>query len=76
MLFDGLRPAIAGLILGLAGAAAATQLMKSLLVDTRPLDLAVYIVVSVMLLGVAALACLIPAWSASRLDPMQALRAE
>jgi putative ABC transport system permease protein len=76
MLFDGLRPAIAGLIFGLAGAAAATQLMKSLLVDTRPLDLAVYIVVSVVLLGVAALACLIPAWSASRLDPMQALRAE
>jgi predicted permease len=76
MLFDGLRPAIAGLILGLAGAAAATQLMKSLLVDTRPLDLTVYIVVSVVLLGVAALACLMPAWSASRLDPMQALRTE
>ncbi|HEY4010218.1 MAG TPA: ABC transporter permease, partial [Acidobacteriaceae bacterium] len=76
MLFDGLRPALVGLILGLAGAAAATQLIKSLLVNTRPLDLAVYIVVSVVLLGVAALACLLPAWSASRLDPMQALRTE
>jgi ABC-type antimicrobial peptide transport system permease subunit len=76
MLFDGLRPAIAGLILGLAGAAAITQLMKSLLVDTRPLDLTVYIVVSTVLLGVASLACLVPAWSASRLDPMQALRTE
>jgi predicted permease len=76
MLFDGLRPALVGLILGLAGAAAATQLMRSLLVNTRPLDLAVYVVVSVVLLGVAALACLLPAWSASRLDPMQALRTE
>jgi putative ABC transport system permease protein len=50
--------------------------MRSLLVNTRPLDLAVYVVVSVVLLGVAALACLLPAWSASRLDPMQALRTE
>jgi predicted permease len=76
MLFDGLRPAIAGLVLGLAGAAAVTQLMKSLLVDTRPLDLTVYIVVSAVLLVVSSLACLVPAWSASRLDPMQALRTE
>jgi predicted permease len=76
MLFDGLRPALGGLALGLAGAAAATQLIRSLLVDTHPLDLAVYIVVSAVLLAVAALACLVPAWSASRLDPMQALRTE
>ncbi|HEY2001904.1 MAG TPA: ABC transporter permease [Acidobacteriaceae bacterium] len=76
MLFDGLRPALAGLFLGLAGAAAVTQLMKSLLVDTRPLDLTVYILVSTVLLVVASLACLVPAWSASRLDPMQALRTE
>jgi predicted permease len=76
MLFDGLRPALVGLALGLAGAAAATQLIRSLLVDTYPLDPAVYIVVSAVLLAVAALACLVPAWSASRLDPMQALRTE
>jgi len=76
MLFDGLRPALTGLVLGLVGAAAVTQLMKSLLVDTRPLDLTVYILVSAVLLIVASLACLVPAWSASRLDPMQALRTE
>ncbi len=76
MLFDGLRPALAGLALGLAGAAAATQLIRSLLVDTHPLDPTVYIIVSAVLLAVAALACLVPAWSASRLDPMQALRTE
>ena len=38
MLFDGLRPALAGLALGLVGAAAVTQLIRSLLVDTQPLD--------------------------------------
>jgi putative ABC transport system permease protein len=76
MLFDGLRPAVVGLVVGLAGAAAVTQLMRSLLVDTHPLDLVVYVTVSALLLGVAAFACLVPAWSASRLDAMQALRTE
>jgi predicted permease len=76
MLFDGLRPALAGLALGLLGAAAATQLIRSLLVETHPLDPAVYVIVSTVLLAVAALACLVPAWNASRLDPMQALRTE
>ncbi|HEY3989078.1 MAG TPA: ABC transporter permease [Acidobacteriaceae bacterium] len=76
MLLDGLRPAIAGLVLGLAVAAAVTRYMQSLLVNTKPLDLIVYAVVCGVLLGVAALACLVPAWSASRLDPMQALRTE
>jgi ABC-type antimicrobial peptide transport system permease subunit len=36
----------------------------------------VYLVVGLVLLGVAALACVIPAWNASRLDPMRALRTE
>jgi predicted permease len=76
VLFDGLRPAFVGLVLGLLAAAAVTRYMQSLLVNTKPLDLGVYVVVGMVLLGVAALACVIPAWTASRLDPVQALRAE
>jgi putative ABC transport system permease protein len=76
MLGDGLRPAVYGLVLGLAVSAGAVRLIQSLLYETRPLDPAIFAAVTAMLLMVATLACMIPAWRASRLDPMQALRAE
>lgn len=76
ILFDGLRPAIIGLALGSAASAGVTQLIQSMLYNTRTLDLVVYVAVILILLTVATLACMIPAWRASRLDPMQALRAE
>ena len=76
MLSDGLRPALVGLVLGLAASAGVTQLIQSMLYQTRPLDPEIFSAVSVALILVAAAACLIPAWRASRLDPMQALRVE
>ena len=75
-LADGLRPALFGLLLGLAASAATVKLIKTMLYGTRPFDPAVFAVVSATLLVVAVLACAIPSWRASRLDPMQALRAE
>jgi ABC-type lipoprotein release transport system permease subunit len=50
--------------------------MTTLLYGFRPDYIATVAVVSVILLGVAALACLIPARRASRVDPMSALRQE
>jgi predicted permease len=76
MLGDGLRPAMIGLVLGLAASAAAARLMRTMLYETQPLDPAVFAAVSGTLLLVAALACLVPAWRASRVDPVQALRTE
>jgi predicted permease len=76
MLGDGLRPAVYGLVLGLAASAAAVRLIQSMLYGTRPLDPAIFAAVAATLLVVAALACLVPAWRASRIDPMQALRTE
>ena len=76
VLFDGLRPALLGLALGLAGSVGVARLIKSMLYGTEPFDPAIFIAVSSLLLAVAALACTVPAWRASRLDPMQALRVE
>jgi putative ABC transport system permease protein len=76
VLLDGLRPAFFGLAFGIAGSIAAAQLIRSMLYGTRPLDPAVFLTVITLLMSVAAAACLIPAWRASRMDPMQALRNE
>jgi putative ABC transport system permease protein len=76
MLVDGLRPAFYGLVLGLAASVGAVRLIQSMLYGTKPLDPAIFASVAATLLAVAALACLVPAWKAARIDPMQALRTE
>ena len=76
MLGDGLRPALYGLILGLAVSVGAVRLIQSMLYGIRPFDPAIFVAGAATLLVVAALACLVPAWRASRIDPMQALRTE
>jgi putative ABC transport system permease protein len=76
VLLDGLNPALIGLVFGLAASAAVVRLIRSMLYETEPLDAAVFATVAAILLLVAAMACVVPAWRASRLDPIQALRTE
>jgi predicted permease len=80
VLADGMRPALLGLVLGLAGSVEAAQLIRhyadSMLYETKALDPRVFAAVAATLLVAAVLACVVPAWRASRLNPMQALRVE
>jgi ABC-type antimicrobial peptide transport system permease subunit len=76
MLMDGMGPAFFGLGLGLAASVEAARLLRRMLYKTEALDPAVFLAVAVTLLFVAVVACMLPAWRAARLDPIQALRAE
>jgi predicted lysophospholipase L1 biosynthesis ABC-type transport system permease subunit len=65
-----------GVVLGIATSAGVSRLLGSLLYGVSPVDPLTYAGVSAGLLGAALLACYLPARSASRVDPIQALRSE
>jgi predicted lysophospholipase L1 biosynthesis ABC-type transport system permease subunit len=73
---EGVRVALAGVVLGTAAALAAGKLIASLLFGVPSSDPFTFGVVAIVLLLVATLASLFPAWRASRADPNLALRAE
>ncbi|MGE0451988.1 MAG: ABC transporter permease [Vicinamibacteria bacterium] len=76
VLRHGVRLAFAGLAFGLAAAAAGARALESLLFGVAPFDPLTYAGATVVLLAAAALACLLPARRAARVDPIEALRAE
>jgi putative ABC transport system permease protein len=76
MLLDGLPPVLGGAVAGSLLAIAAAQLIRSSLYATKPLDPGVFAAVIGLLFGVAIVACLLPAWRASRVQPASVLRSE
>jgi putative ABC transport system permease protein len=73
---QGMRPALMGLILGVAGAFGLTRFLAAQLFEIKPTDPATFTAVSLALVAVAFLACWLPARRAARVDPMVALRQE
>jgi ABC-type antimicrobial peptide transport system permease subunit len=76
VLRQGLTLAGLGIMLGILGAFGLTQLLSSLLYGITPTDPLTFAMAPTVLLGVALLACAIPARRAARIDPMLALRQE
>jgi ABC-type antimicrobial peptide transport system permease subunit len=71
---SGLRLVAIGLVLGLVGAAIAGRLIRTLLFNVQATDPLIYAGVAILFTAVAALACLVPSFRASRIDPLVALR--
>jgi putative ABC transport system permease protein len=72
----GMTHLAVGLTLGLAGAVAAGRVLRTILFQTSPADPATLASITLLLIVIAVSACLWPAWQASRLDPVTALRHE
>lgn len=74
ILGSGMKLAVLGVVLGIAGALALSQLVEAMLFNVEPSDPASYAITAGLLLLVAAAACYIPARRAMRVDPMVTLQ--
>ena len=73
---QGMTLVVGGLVLGVVGALALTQLMTALLFSVGPSDPLTFLAVAVVLMAVAAVSCFLPARRVTTIDPMIALRSE
>jgi ABC-type antimicrobial peptide transport system permease subunit len=73
---QGLQPTIIGVLIGLTGAFGTNRLMATLLFGVQPTDPGTLATVTMTIALVAAVACWLPAWRASRLDPNVVLRTD
>jgi ABC-type antimicrobial peptide transport system permease subunit len=76
VLREGMAFPIAGLAIGVAASLAATRLLHASLYEISPQEPRVFAGTAALLVVVAVAACVVPAWRATRVNPMEALRAE
>ena len=74
--FESLRPTFAGIAIGLVGSFMLSTLLTKLIYGIRPSDPATFGAVALILVIVAIVASVVPAWRATRVDPLQVLREE
>jgi putative ABC transport system permease protein len=76
VLGEGLRMVLLGVIIGLAAGIALSRYLASLFFGVSPANPGTYLQVALLMIGIALVACLLPAWRAIRVNPMEALRYE
>jgi putative ABC transport system permease protein len=76
VLVQGLRLALAGVVIGLVAAFAVTRVMKNMLFGLSSTDPLTFVAISLLLVAVALVASYLPALRATRVDPVVALRTE
>jgi putative ABC transport system permease protein len=76
ILREGLRMVALGVIIGVAGGMALSRYLASLFFGVSPAHPATYLQVALLMIGIALIATLLPAWRAARVNPMVALRYE
>jgi putative ABC transport system permease protein len=76
VLGEGFRLVMLGVAIGIAGGIALSRYLSSLFFAVNPANPITYLEVSLLMLGIALLACFVPAARAARVNPMTALRYE
>jgi len=76
IVIEGMRPTLIGVAIGLAGALALGRVLANLIYGVKPTDPITFGAVSVLLAGVGLFASVIPAYRATRVEPMKTLRDE
>jgi putative ABC transport system permease protein len=76
VIVEGMKPTLLGLAIGLAGALALGRVVSRLIYGVSPADPATFAAVSALLAAVALAASIIPAWRATRVEPVKTLREE
>jgi ABC-type lipoprotein release transport system permease subunit len=75
VMVQGMRLSLLGVVLGIVCAAALTRLMEGMLFHVSPTDPLTFAAIALLFLIVSLVACLAPAWRATRIAPVNALRA-
>jgi ABC-type antimicrobial peptide transport system permease subunit len=76
VIFEGMRPTLIGIAIGIAGALALTRVLATMIFGVGPTDIRTYLAVAILLAFVSLLACVVPAYRATRVQPLNVLRDE